>query len=228
MRAVAGATGDTPRWERRLAWAMRIALIAMATYHAAIGDLLLVGYCVLALAVLLVPPLLARTSAANVPVELEIALVVLLATDMILGKWLGLYHRIGYWDKVLHLGNSVLLGFLGFLLLFVARATGRLRVSAPIAIIVTASLALALGAAWEIAEYAMDGLLGASTQGSPNMSPLDDTMWDLILDALGGLAGGAAGVVYLRRSTRARRIAHWFQPRTSTAPPAHAPSAPAR
>jgi len=50
-----------------------------------------------------------------------------------------------------------------------------------------------------------------SAQGSPTMAPLDDTMWDLILNALGGLGGGAAGVLYLRRSTRAARVAHWFQ-----------------
>lgn len=205
------ADDRAPPWEPVLAWTMRLAIVAMAIVHAAVGDILLVGYCALALAVLLVPPVLARTSSANVPVEIEIALVVLLATDMVMGKWLGLYDRIAYWDKVLHLGNSVLLGFLGFLILFVLRATGRLRVSAPVAIVVTAWLTLGLGAAWEIGEFAMDRLFGAYTQGSPTMLPLSDTMWDLIFDALGGLAGGAIGVAYLRRSARARRVSHWFQ-----------------
>lgn len=194
-----------------LAWGIRALVLAMAGYHVAIGDPLLVAYCVAALAILLIPPLLARTSAANLPVEIEIALVVLLSTDMILGKWLGLYERIVYWDKVLHLGNSVLLGFLGFLLLFVLRATGRLRVSAPLAVGLTVWLTLGLGAAWEIGEYTTDRIFGAHTQGSPNMPPLDDTMWDLILDACGGLVGGAIGVAYLKRSSRARRVGHWFE-----------------
>ena len=204
---------EPPRWERVLAWAMRIALVAMATFDAASGDLLLAGYCVLALVILLVPSLLARKAAVNVPVELEIALVVLLATDMILGNWFGLYHRLVYWDKVLHLGNSVLLGFLGFLMLFVLRTTGRLRVSVPAAIGITVWLTLGLGAAWEIGEFATDQVFGARTQGSPTMPPLADTMWDLILDALGGLVGGGVGVAYLHRSSRARRVSQWFHSR---------------
>lgn len=198
-------------WERLLAWAARLALLAMAARHLASGEILLVGYCLLALGLVLVPPLLARTSGANIPVELELALIILILTDMILGKWLGLYERIVYWDKVLHIGNSVLLGFMGFLLLFVLRSTGRLRVSTPISILLAAWLTLGLGAAWEIGEYAMDRAFDVVTQGSPNMRPLDDTMWDLILDVLGGVVGGGIGVVYLQRSARAKRVAGWFQ-----------------
>lgn len=208
------AAEEAPRWERMLAWAMRLAILAMATFHAISGEFLLVGYCLLALGVLLVPPVLARTSGANVPVELEIVLVVLLLTDMILGKGFAFYERIVYWDKVIHLGNSALLGFIGFLLLFVLRSTGRLRITAPIAIGFVAWLTLGLGAAWELGEYGIDRMFGTATQGSPTMPPLDDTMWDLILDAIGGLVGGAVGVVYLRHSLRARRVAGWFQRQT--------------
>jgi hypothetical protein len=202
---------EVDRWERVLAWSLRIALVAMAVYHAVTGDLVLVGYCVLASVVLLVPPILARTSHANIPVELELVLIVLLALDLIMGKWLGLYDRIVYWDKVLHLGDSAMLGTLGFLCLFVLRTTGRLRVGATTAIGITVWLTLGLGAAWEIGEFCVDRIFDTYTQGSPTMSPLVDTMWDLILDAVGGLVGGIAGVAYLHRSSRAQRVAHWFQ-----------------
>jgi hypothetical protein len=207
MRDVAD---EVPRWERGLAWAVRAALIAMAVFHAVTGDYLLVGYCLLALGILLVPPMLARSSGANVPVELELVVVVLVVADMILGKWFGLYDRLVYWDKVLHLGESGLLGFLGFLVLFVLRSTGRLRVSVGISIAIATWLTLGLGAAWEIGEYAMDQIFGTATQGSPVALPLDDTMWDLIFDAIGGFVGGSLGVVYLHRSARARRVARWF------------------
>ncbi len=204
------AADEVRRWERGLAWAVRAALVAMAAFHAVTGDYLLVGYCLLALGVLLAPPILARSSGANVPVELELVVVALLVTDMILGKWLGLYDRIVYWDKAIHLGNSGLLGFLGFLVLFVFRSTGRLRASVGISILITTWLTLGLGAAWEIGEFSMDQIFGTATQGSPTMPPLDDTMWDLVLDAIGGVVGGALGVVYLHRSTRAHRVARWF------------------
>jgi hypothetical protein len=44
------------------------------------------------------------------------------------------------------------------------------------------------------------------------MTPLDDTMWDLILDGAGGALGGLLGSVYMRLSTRtARRIVAFAQ-----------------
>lgn len=201
-----------------LAWSLRAALVAMAIYHAVIGDLVLVGYSALAFAVLLVPPILARTSHANIPVELEIVLVILLAMDLILGKWLGLYDRIVYFDKVLHLGDSAMLATLGFLCLYVLRTTGRLDVGPAMAVGITVWLTLGLGAAWEIGEFTIDRIFGTYTQGSPNMPPLADTMWDLILDATGGLVGGILGVWYLHRSSRASRVAHWFAPDRGTSP----------
>ena len=188
----------------------------MAIYHAVIGDFVLVGYCAAAFALMLVPPILARTSHANIPVELELVLIVLLVMDLILGKWLGLYDKIVYFDKVLHLGDSAMLATLGFLCLFVLRTTGRLQVGAAAAVGITVWLTLGLGAAWEIGEYTVDQIFGTYTQGSPNMPPIDDTMWDLILDGVGGLVGGVLGVAYLHRSSRARRVSHWFESERAT------------
>jgi hypothetical protein len=44
----------------------------------------------------------------------------------------------------------------------------------------------ALGAAWEIFEFASDSLIGTHTQGAPDMGPLADTKWDLIVDGSAG------------------------------------------
>jgi uncharacterized membrane protein YjdF len=70
--------------------------------------------------------------------------------------------------------------------------------------------ALAVGALWEIFEFAMDGLLGMNMQkpflGDP--SGLADTMWDLIVDALGAMAIALSGSLYMKRS-RASPIERW-------------------
>lgn len=69
---------------------------------------------------------------------------------------------------------------------------------------------LGIGALWEIVEYATDLMFHQGAQGSPLLSPLDDTMWNLILDGIGGAGGGLAGSMYLRHSRRsaARIIAY--------------------
>lgn len=63
---------------------------------------------------------------------------------------------------------------------------------------------LAVGVLWEIFEFAMDQLFGMNMQkamfGDP--SGLTDTMWDLIVDAIGALVISLFGWWYLLRPER--------------------------
>ena len=66
--------------------------------------------------------------------------------------------------------------------------TRRLR-----AAVVTAVAVFALGVAWEMVEWAMDGMLGTNfSQGSA------DTVTDLLDDAIAGAASGALVALWLR------------------------------
>jgi hypothetical protein len=53
---------------------------------------------------------------------------------------------------------------------------------------------LSIGALWEIFEFLMDSLFGLNMQ----KSGLIDTMWDLIVDALGALVISILGYLYLK------------------------------
>lgn len=195
-------------WEIRVAWALRALIAATATAHVVQGRFLYAALCAAVIAVLAAPPLLARTSLGNLPVELELAALWGAVADMTLGRLLGLYSGTAWFDKVLHFGNSLLIGILAFLIVYALQLTGRLRTSAVANAFAIVLLALGVGALWEIAEYAADAVFGQGAQGSPVMAPLDDTMWDLILDGVGGAVGGTLGAAYIRFSTRtARRFA---------------------
>ncbi|MDZ7684118.1 MAG: hypothetical protein U5O39_03165 [Gammaproteobacteria bacterium] len=65
--------------------------------------------------------------------------------------------------------------------------------------------AVGVGALWEIFEFAMDSIFGLDMQkamlGDP--SGLTDTMWDLILDALGALTISTIGYGDLRHGSEA-------------------------
>jgi uncharacterized membrane protein YjdF len=59
----------------------------------------------------------------------------------------------------------------------------------------------AVGALWEIFEFAIDGTFGTQMQKPMLNDPsgLTDTMWDLIVDTLGALGISVFGWWYMRR-----------------------------
>ncbi|MBS1124792.1 MAG: hypothetical protein H6Q90_7020 [Deltaproteobacteria bacterium] len=169
------------------------------------GDVLYGVFCLIAVGVTLVPSLLARDLHARTPVELEVALLLLMVGDMTFGNLLGWYVRLPWYDKVVHVGSSILVGLIGFLSIYVLHATDRVRFRPWLDGVAIFLATVGIGAVWEIAEYAADHLFGRATQGSPTMAPIDDTMIDLMLDSIGGIVAAVFGPVYMRCSARSRR-----------------------
>jgi hypothetical protein len=211
-------TTASPPWEIKLAWLLRTLIAGTALVHVVQGKYLYALLCAVVIAILVVPPLLARTNSANFPVELELAALWGAVGDMTLGRLAGFYPGTIWFDKVLHFGNSMLIGSLAFLIVYGLRFTGRLKISSTVTAACIVLLALGIGALWEIAEYVADLAFSEGAQGSPAMNPLDDTMWDLILDGIGGLLGGLLGSLYARYSRRSTQRIEAFARLVSTEP----------
>ena len=94
-------------------------------------------------------------------------------------------------------------GVLGFLLVYVLNESERVEMHMrPRFVALFAFLfAVVVGTLWEIFEFAMDQLAGTRMQkpmfGDP--SGLTDTMWDMIVNALGALTISALGWWYMNR-----------------------------
>jgi len=83
---------NSPRaWEVTLAWLFRVLIVATGAIHVLQGKYMYALMCAAVIIVLVVPPLLARTSRANMPVELELASLWAAVSDMTLGRLAGLY-----------------------------------------------------------------------------------------------------------------------------------------
>jgi hypothetical protein len=189
----------------------RAALLLTAVAQIISGDIPYGVFCLVAVTLTLVPALHARSLDAGVPIEFELALLWLMVADMTIGNSLGMY-RLAYYDKALHLSNSVLIGAIGFLAVYVLHLTQRTRFHPWIDGVAILLVTLGIGALWELAEFGVDTLLGRRSQGAPNMSALDDTMFDLMLDAAGGAIGSVVGPIYIRHSKRSRdRVAAFGQ-----------------
>jgi len=124
---------------------------------------------------------------------------------VVFGRFLHLYDTLVYYDKIIHYHDSILIAFSGFLLIYSLYFTGRIRISPLLAGLVIVLVTVGFGGIWEIMEYAADTIFQDGAQGSPAMSALDDTMWDLICDFLGGIVGAVFGTVYISYSQRTRR-----------------------
>ncbi|MGJ3264710.1 MAG: hypothetical protein ACFE0R_15895 [Salinarimonas sp.] len=205
--AARDGSGLAAPWEIRLAWLLRALILATGVFHVLEGAFLYGLLCFGALALILAPSLVARSARLTIPVEIELFVLWWLVTDMTLGRLLDLYSLVPFYDKIIHFGNSGLLAIVSFLAIYALQMTCRMRTGFVLNLAAIFLLTLGAGALWEIVEFGMDAAIDAGAQGSPVMAPLEDTMWDLVMDGLGGLLGGLFGALYMRRSRRS--LARW-------------------
>ena len=103
------------------------------------------------------------------------------------------------WDA----SSGLLLGILGFLLVYVLNENKRidLQMRPGFIALFAFAFAVAAGTLWEVFEFTVDQIFGTTMQkpmlGDP--SGLTDTMWDLIVDALGAFVISAFGWWHMKR-----------------------------
>lgn len=139
----------------------------------------------------------------SVPAEFQILALVFVFAALFLGEIRRYYDRYWWWDILLHGASGLLLGLVGFLLVYVLNENRRAAVQMkPRFIAFFAFLfAVTVGALWEIFEFFMDQAFGFNMQKPmlDDPSGLTDTMWDLIVDALGAFLISAVGWRYMER-----------------------------
>ena len=145
----------------------------------------------------LVPPILASRWSLLLPLPFLLATTIFFIASIFLGEALDFYERLWWWDLALHGTSAVGFGMIGFLFVFMLFEGD--RYSAPSAAIafITFCVAMTIGAVWEVFEFLMDQTFGLTMQ----KSGLNDTMGDLMVNALGGFVASFAGYLYLVRGS---------------------------
>ena len=108
------------------------------------------------------------------------------------GYALDLYARFWWFDRILH--ACTIFAVTLWLALFVCnRALRGGRGRGALVVLMLASVGLAIGALWEVAEWGFDRIApGDVIKGK------HDTIIDIVMDTLGALAAGAASLRFLR------------------------------
>lgn len=155
--------------------------------------------------IVLAPVVLRERLPVSVPAEFQLLALLFMFAALFLGEIRSYYERIWWWDIALHTSSGLLLGIVGFLLVYVLNESSRIDLHMrPRFVALFAFLfAVAVGAVWEIFEFSMDRIFGLRMQkpmlGDP--SGLTDTMWDLIVDTFGALAISGLGWWYMHLGT---------------------------
>ncbi len=133
----------------------------------------------------------------RIPLEYEVLTILFVFAALFLGEFRSFYERFWWWDIVLHTTSGLLLGILGFLLVYILNENKRtsMQIRPGLVALFAFAFAVAAGTLWEIFEFFMDQVFGMNMQKPMGNDPsgLTDTMWDLIVDCLGALAISAFG-----------------------------------
>lgn len=157
----------------------------------------------LIIAVLLAPILFKKKLAIEIPAEFHMSSVLFTFAALYLGEVQSFYQRLWWWDIALHGTAGLLMGILGFLLVYLLNESRRveLHMSAGFIALFAFTFSVFIGTAWEIFEFGMDEIFGLNMQkpmlGDP--SGLTDTMWDMIVNAIGAFIVSSTGWWYLKR-----------------------------
>ena len=164
--------------------------------------------CLLGVAAILLPARLMRRWDVEIPRVMFLLYIAFLYCAIFLGEVRSFYYSVPHWDTILHIFSGAMLGALGFSMIAVFNNTERIPMNlSPLFVAVFAfCFALALGAVWEIYEFAADCLLATNMQKFSldngtvlvGQAALRDTMKDLIVDALGAVGASVIGYISLK------------------------------
>lgn len=164
--------------------------------------------------VTLAPFILAKLFDVFVPPEFVLLAIAFVFASLFLGEVHGYYTRFWWWDIALHSGSGFLLGIIGFLLVHVLNETENIGVHMKPGFVAFFAFlfAVGMGALWEIFEFAMDSFFSMNMQkpmlGDP--SGLTDTIWDLVVDALGALVISVLGYGYIKTARNESFLERWI------------------
>ncbi len=168
--------------------------IALAVYN---QEWLTVFVASLAFILSFFPSLLERNYKINLPIELEMILLLFIFGSLLLGEVHSYYTRFWWWDIALHTFSGLILGMIGFLIIYILNFDKKvhLHLTPGFIAVFSFTFALSLGAIWEIFEFSMDQIFGLNMQ----KSGLLDTMGDLIVDSIGALVVSIGGYFYVKK-----------------------------
>lgn len=148
----------------------------------------------LALFLTFLPAIIKKRYKLSLPIEFNLLFIFFIFSSLFLGEVRRFYDKIWWWDIFLHSISGIILGLIGFMIVYTFYHEQKFK-SSPIFVSLFAfCFSLSIGTIWEFFEFFMDIAFGLNMQ----KSGLTDTMTDLFVDAIGGLIVSILGYYYTK------------------------------
>lgn len=180
-------------------YGLRVAMLGATAYFFVRGDFASVFSTLLVLVLMSAPALLKYRYRFYLPFALDFGIVSFVFATLFLGHLANFYDYIPLWDSFVHFQSGLILGVAGFVLVYTLNEQKpiHLDLSPGFVAFFAVTFSLAIGAVWEVFEFAADFILGIEWQDG-NI----DTMWDLIADGAGALIVSIVGYFWMHRQAR--------------------------
>ena len=167
---------------------------------------LMLAQCVLGILVILLPSAVEKRWKIQIPSFMHILFTFFLYASIFLGEITQFYYKIPNWDTILHTLSGMMLGTVAFSVVSLLNQMEKITLRPLFVAIFAFCFGLALGVVWEIYEFLSDGAMGLNMQKYAladgtlliGRAALNDTMVDLIVDALGAFTMAAIGYISLK------------------------------
>ena len=122
--------------------------------------------CILCLLLFCIPNFISKRFSIQLPVFLQVVIMIFIFSAEILGEVNAYYVRIPIWDTMLHTANGFLMAAIGFSLVDIFNRSERflVKLSPVFVAIVAFCFSMTIGVLWEFFEFGMDMLFHTDMQ----------------------------------------------------------------
>lgn len=169
---------------------------------------------VLTIVLLLLPAIFCKKTKITIPMPIQLFALIFVFASMYLGEMRDFYYRFHWWDSMLHSTSAVVLGYIGFILIYALNRDRsiHLRLSPFFIALFSFCFAMTIGVLWEIFEFMVDEFLGYNMQKARNLEDtygyfctrlgVLDTMKDFIVNTIGAAFVSIIGYYYSKNQMK--------------------------
>ena len=178
----------------KVIWLIWVSLVVTSVWALVHGAYSTTFFGIATLAASMGPTLIPRRYGVHLPTSVVVSIVVFAFGTVWAGEYFGAYDSLWWWDLWLHAGSAFGFGLIGVTLMMTLQYQDRLRANAWVLALFAFGFSISIGVLWEIFEFIMDANFALNMQ----KSGLRDTMWDLIVNVIGGGLAALLGYRYLK------------------------------